>query len=448
MRKNIHNVLAIWLLLHFLLATDASHPRGDDYNLTTELFSKYGSTNPRPVGNSSTQVEVVISLNIARIIELNENMQTLTVWYDEFLTWNTSKYSIPYINIPPSWIWRPDLHLYDNIDRNFKDFEDVDAWIFPDGMVHWVSPNILKTICVIDPSLFPFDTQRCPLKFGSWSYNEQRMNVTVRHLFIGNYFLGTGVWELEDVVSQRAVVNYGYLGFFPEITYTLVLKRLPEYYITTLIIPCIMLSILNLLTFILPTASGEKVSLGITNLLALVLFQQVISNLLPPTSHNIPIISYYFAPMIAISCFSVISGVLVAVLFHQDKAKPIPQWLRKMFKLQTSVDQSAEDHRFNVRALDGNNDSEPTGRNSNGLESLKKGNGSVYAVSHGDETPHDEYLDDSVKRGCEKGSLHVNHNDTNEWQKIANKIDNIFLAISFVATITAVAVTIVLFLTN
>ncbi|XP_072040508.1 neuronal acetylcholine receptor subunit alpha-9-like isoform X3 [Amphiura filiformis] len=417
MRKNIHNVLAIWLLLHFLLATDASHPRGDDYNLTTELFSKYGSTNPRPVGNSSTQVEVVISLNIARIIELNENMQTLTVsayiklvWYDEFLTWNTSKYSIPYINIPPSWIWRPDLHLYDN--------------------------------------LFPFDTQRCPLKFGSWSYNEQRMNVTVRHLFIGNYFLGTGVWELEDVVSQRAVVNYGYLGFFPEITYTLVLKRLPEYYITTLIIPCIMLSILNLLTFILPTASGEKVSLGITNLLALVLFQQVISNLLPPTSHNIPIISYYFAPMIAISCFSVISGVLVAVLFHQDKAKPIPQWLRKMFKLQTSVDQSAEDHRFNVRALDGNNDSEPTGRNSNGLESLKKGNGSVYAVSHGDETPHDEYLDDSVKRGCEKGSLHVNHNDTNEWQKIANKIDNIFLAISFVATITAVAVTIVLFLTN
>ncbi|XP_072040509.1 neuronal acetylcholine receptor subunit alpha-9-like isoform X4 [Amphiura filiformis] len=357
MRKNIHNVLAIWLLLHFLLATDASHPRGDDYNLTTELFSKYGSTNPRPVGNSSTQVEVVISLNIARIIELNENMQTLTVsayiklvWYDEFLTWNTSKYSIPYINIPPSWIWRPDLHLYDK--------------------------------------------------------------------------------------------------FFPEITYTLVLKRLPEYYITTLIIPCIMLSILNLLTFILPTASGEKVSLGITNLLALVLFQQVISNLLPPTSHNIPIISYYFAPMIAISCFSVISGVLVAVLFHQDKAKPIPQWLRKMFKLQTSVDQSAEDHRFNVRALDGNNDSEPTGRNSNGLESLKKGNGSVYAVSHGDETPHDEYLDDSVKRGCEKGSLHVNHNDTNEWQKIANKIDNIFLAISFVATITAVAVTIVLFLTN
>ncbi|XP_072023371.1 neuronal acetylcholine receptor subunit alpha-9-like [Amphiura filiformis] len=339
MRKNVPNGWVIWLFLHFLLATDANNPKGHHYNLTTELLSKYGSTLPRPVVNSSTQVQLVIRMNVARIVELNEHMQTLTVaaflkmvWHDEFLTWNSSKYPIPYLGVPTSLIWRPDLHLYDNIDGHFEDFGigNNDAFVFPDGRVTWASPNIFKTVCVIDARLFPFDTQRCPLRFGSWTYNLQQMNVTIHHTVFGKEFSGTGVWELEDVVGQREIVDYDPFGFFPEILYTVVLKRLPWYYVISLLLPGIMLSVLNLLTFILPTASGEKVSLGITNLLALVLFQQLIGNLLPPSSHNTPFISYYFAPMILISCLSVISGVLVAVLYHQDKARPVPHWLRKM----------------------------------------------------------------------------------------------------------------------
>ncbi|XP_072039463.1 neuronal acetylcholine receptor subunit alpha-7-like [Amphiura filiformis] len=444
--------LVLW---HFVLATDASHRRGDHYNLTTELLSNYGSTIPRPVVNSSTQVEVVVRLGIYRIIDLNEYMQTLTismylgmVWHDEFLTWNTSKYPDTPLNlaVPASKIWRPDLHLYENVDRNFVSLKDVGVFIYPTGTVEWVTPNVLQTSCVIDARLFPFDTQRCHLRFGSWYYNLKEMNIEALHTFRSStFFVENGIWELEDVVIQREVINYDNVGLYPEIVFTVVLKRRTGFYILTLITPCIMLSVLNLMAFILPTASGEKVSLGITNLLALVLFQQLIGNLVPPSSNYIPIISYYFAPMILISCLSIVSGVFVATLYHKDKAKPIPNCIRKLFKLQSSVDSSAEDHRFHLIALDRINSSEPTIRKANDRESSKRKNSSVYAISGGNETPLDECLDDSVKMVCEKEGLQAYHKDSNDWQKLANNIDNILLAIAFVLTIGAITVTMTLF---
>ncbi|XP_072039498.1 neuronal acetylcholine receptor subunit alpha-10-like [Amphiura filiformis] len=415
--------LAIW---HFVLATDSSRPRGDRYELITKLLSNYGSTLAPPVLNSSTQIEVVIRLGISRVIELNEKMQTLTLsveigmeWHDEFLTWDTSEYpNISVLSIPSSRIWRPDIHLFANVDRNFVNFKDVGVFLYPTGTVDWLTPNVLQISCVIDARLFPFDTQLCPLRFGSWSYNLQQLNlIALRSYRSGLYFVENGIWELDDdVVIERKVVDYNNpLGLFPEVIYTVVLKRRPGFYIITLIVPCITLSVLNLLAFILPTASGEKVSLGITNLLALVLFQQVIGSLLPPSSTNIPFISYYFGPMIMISSLSIASGVLVAALYNQDKAKPIPCWLRKMFNVQSSVDLSAEDYRLDQRT-------------------------SIAAVSHGHETPLDENLDGSVKMVCA--------NNSNEWQKIANKIDNMLLAIAFVLTIIAFSVTIALFLTH
>ena len=78
---------------------------------------------------------------------------------------------------------------------------------------------------------------------------------------------------------------------FPELVFTISLKRRPWFHILSFILPCALLSVLNLLVFILPTVSGEKISFSITNLLALLLFQQFIGDNLPPTSNNMPIIS-------------------------------------------------------------------------------------------------------------------------------------------------------------
>ena len=35
------------------------------------------------------------------------------------------------------------------------------------GQVLWVTPSITKSSCLIDITYFPFDMQKCPLKFGN-----------------------------------------------------------------------------------------------------------------------------------------------------------------------------------------------------------------------------------------------------------------------------------------
>ena len=58
-----------------------------------------------------------------------------------------------------------------NLDRM-----NTRAIIQYNGHVKWLAPIILKSQCDIDVRYFPFDTQYCPLKFGSWTYNLARLN--------------------------------------------------------------------------------------------------------------------------------------------------------------------------------------------------------------------------------------------------------------------------------
>ena len=105
---------------------------------------------------------------------------------------------------------------------------------------------------------------------------------------------------------------------FREVLYTVLLKRRPLFHIFSFILPCGLLSMLNLLAFLLPTESGEKVSLGITNLLALVLFQQLIADSLPPSSSDMPIISKSLSYIITCSCTLETSLICILLLASRD----------------------------------------------------------------------------------------------------------------------------------
>ena len=109
-----------------------------------------------------------------------------------------------------------------------------------------------------------------------------------------NSFLEDGVWDLLEVHTNREETTHACCPEpYPEISYTLVLRRRSSFYISYLIIPCVFLSALSLLVFYLPAECGEKLTLSITNLLALVVFQQVIVESMPPSGEGPPFIGTY-----------------------------------------------------------------------------------------------------------------------------------------------------------
>ncbi len=177
------------------------------------------------------------------------------------------------------------------MDKDFEHIKEVTATVTPDGNVTWMTPVILLTSCRIDARFFPFDTQHCELRFGSWSYDMDKLDLRVlEHGDERVEFVENGVWELNDMRVDRELRECCVVPF-AEIEYMVLLNRRPMFHVLSVILPSVLLSLMNLMVFMLPTESGEKVSLGITNLLALVLFQQLIGDSLPPTTDFQPIIS-------------------------------------------------------------------------------------------------------------------------------------------------------------
>ncbi|XP_055957773.1 neuronal acetylcholine receptor subunit non-alpha-2-like, partial [Patella vulgata] len=66
-------------------------------------------------------------------------------------------------------------------------------------------------------------------------------------------------------------------------------KRRPTFYVQTIILPIMVLSFLNVMTFWLPDDSGEKISFATSVLLSLTVFLSITSGLLPQTSDKPPV---------------------------------------------------------------------------------------------------------------------------------------------------------------
>ena len=73
-------------------------------------------------------------------------------------------------------------------------------------------------------------------------------------------------------------------------TFVLVMRRRALYYLFNIVCPCLWLSALSVAGFRLPADSGEKVTLGITVLLAFSVFMLLVTESTPATSEFVPLI--------------------------------------------------------------------------------------------------------------------------------------------------------------
>ena len=85
-------------------------------------------------------------------------------------------------------------------------------------------------------------------------------------------------------------ISADHFDFFCFLRFTIYMRRKPLYYVMNIMLPCLMLSLLDLLVFCLPPESGEKVSLGITVLLSFSVFLLVIADNVPQTSETAPLL--------------------------------------------------------------------------------------------------------------------------------------------------------------
>ncbi|XP_064639596.1 neuronal acetylcholine receptor subunit non-alpha-2-like [Lineus longissimus] len=344
--------LLSFVLFRIIYLADCNE-RGSSERLSTEgrLIKKLLSKNhyenrSRPVRNASHPLKLNVTFSLFQIIDVDDRGQTVTVagyldvfWRDENIQWNPKEYDdITTLVVPSIDVWVPDLGLINSVDGDFDFSRDNSrrVQITSTGDTLWSPGGIYRVGCSLDMTYFPFDRHRCKLTFSFWLHSaklivlKSMVDEAVTALYVPN-----GQWELERTTAHGSIIstngnesdpNYYFSHLFVHVE----MKRKPGFYIMNVILPCISISFLVLTLFYLPCDSGEKVSLGITVLLAFSVFQLAVADTMPKAFNTTPVILIYLSTLMALATISTILAVLVLNIHHTDGDVQLPPWVRTL----------------------------------------------------------------------------------------------------------------------
>ena len=275
----------------------------------------------RPSRNYTDPMDIYISLHLRSINGLDESAEILTTtgyimlsWYDSELVWNTTDFgNISFIYIPQNDVWKPDIALANSV-KQFSDLgiEMLNVAVYYDGLVYWYPFEMFVSSCAIDITHFPFDEQTCKFKFVAWSYSKSDINMTM-------YSFGGGIdFSTFEPNSQWEIIGSGDAteedAEESSVVFSLKLKRKPRFMLMAVILPTIMLSMLSVLTFLLPCDSGEKASYAVTVFLSFSIFLTIISSTLPQNSDTTSLFTIYLVIQVAQSTIiTIIAMILIRV---------------------------------------------------------------------------------------------------------------------------------------
>uniref|UniRef100_H2Y827 Neurotransmitter-gated ion-channel ligand-binding domain-containing protein n=1 Tax=Ciona savignyi TaxID=51511 RepID=H2Y827_CIOSA len=281
---------------------------------------------------------VSMGMTLSQIISVKEKSQELTTsvymtfdWVDNRFSWDPEEYEgITIIRIPPYAIWSPRIVLQNSIDGNFDVSVPVMALIKYTGEVQWIPPGLYKSTCTIVVALFPFDWQNCTMVFRSATYDRSEMEFGLSYgdsIYVDpEAFKENGEWK---IVQRPVRINSDSSDpTYQDVTFYLIIRRKPQFYVINLIIPCILMSSLSCFVFYLPSVSCEKMTLSISVLLGETVFLFLIAQRVPETSLAVPLIAGYLLFVMILVIISVISSVVVCnVHYRSNTTHSMPDWV-------------------------------------------------------------------------------------------------------------------------
>uniref|UniRef100_A0A915K114 Uncharacterized protein n=1 Tax=Romanomermis culicivorax TaxID=13658 RepID=A0A915K114_ROMCU len=219
----------------------------------------------------------------------------------------------------------------------------------------------MRSKCAINVEWFPFDEQTCSLKFGSWSHTEESLNLlhmdgnraefaleyqpdtgtlvnisVVKNGIDLEYYYPSVEWDLIEVTARRHRKMYpgccSTIYAYIDITFTLVLRRKPLFYVVNLILPCIGISILSVIMLYLPIDCGKRMHFSINVLVALTVFYMLLVEITPATSEVLPLVGKYLLFILITISSSVLHTVITTNLqLRSITDYQMPDWIKQIF---------------------------------------------------------------------------------------------------------------------
>ncbi|XP_067426244.1 5-hydroxytryptamine receptor 3A-like [Thunnus thynnus] len=280
----------------------------------------------RPVKNWTTSTLVQIDMLLFGILEVDEKSQTIKThiwiqmrWTNEFLTWNSSDFcGINMLTVPRSMLWIPDITIQEDASDAGSSEKSQFVGVFPSGLVLADSRQVLTSTCQLNLFRFPFDEQSCNITFSSMNSEEKTINLgtfnndTILTKYSEMIMITQGEWQLTNMEVEQYTHTQGRLVYMVKIT------RKPVLYVIILILPLFYLLVLDLASFFIHEARGEKLSFKVTVLLSISVLLLILQDMLPSTEDRLPLIATYCVTTFTLVGVSVLEAMLVSFLIDLE----------------------------------------------------------------------------------------------------------------------------------
>ncbi|PVD21669.1 hypothetical protein C0Q70_17468 [Pomacea canaliculata] len=304
---------------------------GIDRHSPSMPFGPLGTQQPTSLILLVIEISVMIIEMSPKLLQMNEQDQTMKTiarlkieWLDDYLGWDEPDYgNITSVMYKQSAIWLPDIVVGNTVTTQtqlgYQDLQVVHIDSY--GWIVWQPTGVFLTSCDIDVTYYPFDTQVCSIVFTSALSTSSELAISIYNEtpIDMKTFSPDGIW---DVLNWSAS-NHDEEDGKAKISYSLQLKRRPEFYILNIILPVFFLAMTSPLVFALPAQSGEKMSLSITVLLAFAVYLTLVTDSMPKTSVQVSMLMVYVVQLMALTAFSVILSVPLMRLHHRPSNKPL-----------------------------------------------------------------------------------------------------------------------------
>ncbi|XP_067664213.1 acetylcholine receptor subunit alpha-like [Haliotis asinina] len=303
--------------------------------LYDHLFSNH-STLARPVSNIVSPVNVTVGFGLIILENHDERRQVfitqgvLTVtWKDETLAWSKRDFNVSRIIVPANTLWVPDLVILNDVNNNeYLTTDSIRVVLHFTGDVMFSVGGRRETYCRIDVTEFPFDTQSCQIRVGQWASinSEVRVSPASSNIDLSNYVGNNGEYTIVHTNVETVTPE---LSNQTELRFCVTFTRKSLYYIQLCVLPVILLSVLNLVVFLVPSESGEKMTVGISVFLSYAVFLTIIHGFLPEISDTISLYGIYLSVMVCLKVLTLLLSVAVLNMHYSKSPQPPPSWIMK-----------------------------------------------------------------------------------------------------------------------
>ncbi|EGT44004.1 hypothetical protein CAEBREN_05503 [Caenorhabditis brenneri] len=275
-----------------------------------------------------TELRLIMAmLKLVDVVEVEEKVTFIfdysAEWTDHRLKWNPLEYGgISHIYVPQRSIWLPEITFADAHEVKFFESDDAPrtAWINYNGTAGFYTSTVVSVICQLDVFKFPLDHHECGVSvvFNTYFADEYAIKGEMEKITRSMDELGNGEWKVTYIgVDEEAAANEN-LGSVQR--FVARIERNPGFYIALVMVPAFFINFLSIIALFINIENvGEKITVGLTNIMAMTFILVILAADLPKTA-KIPLLAIYVIVGLIIVMTS-IAVVLVLPFIRKGQSK-------------------------------------------------------------------------------------------------------------------------------